>query len=237
MQAKQLGARWDTDKRLWYSDNAHVQQQLSAHFQRCNTAPVNFVGEDRGFGGNGLFVDLIPSTAWYANVRSMVHPCEWDRVRRHVYERASFCCECCGVDTRLPTAGPRGQGTQLEAHERWHYDEASGVQRLMRLVALCTECHEVTHMGLAEVRSQGEAALQHLMRVAGISRAEAMQRRNAAFELWAQRSSRPWAADISMLTDAGIQTLAPSLDCAAQQSDSLHQHGSVGLHEGEIDLM
>jgi Domain of unknown function (DUF5710) len=113
--AKAYGGRWDADLRTWYADTLATIQALSAHFKQRNMVPVQLIGEDRSFAGNQLFIDLIPETAWYANVRAMVHPCDWDRVRWHVYARANHCCECCRVNTRDPTAGPGGKPTHRGA--------------------------------------------------------------------------------------------------------------------------
>lgn len=210
--AKELGARFDGERKLWYADGVRERQALDAHFARCNMVPVQLVGEDRAFAGNRLFIDLIPSTSWYQNARSMIHPSDWDRVRLHVYARASYRCECCGVDTKDANAGPGGRGTQIEAHERWHYDEATGAQTLRRLVALCRECHAATHMGLAQVQGRGDAAMAHFQRVAGLTAAQAHEQALQAFELWAVRSTQQWRPDISILTRGGIQTVrrAPS---------------------------
>jgi hypothetical protein len=42
--------------------------------------------------------------------------------------------------------------------ERWDYDDATGVQALRRLLALCRGCHASTHYGLVEVQGRdGEA--------------------------------------------------------------------------------
>jgi hypothetical protein len=53
--------------------------------------PDVLVGEDRGFG-DGLFVDLIPDSCWFTNVRSCVNQRDWDRLRRMVYRRAKDRC-------------------------------------------------------------------------------------------------------------------------------------------------
>ena len=205
--AKQQGARFDPERKLWYADSDQALGALEVHFMRCNVAPVQLVGEDRLFAGNRLFVDLIPSTSWYQNARSMIHPSDWDRVRLHVYARAGHRCECCGVNTKDPTAGPGGRPTQMEAHERWQYDEATGTQTLKRLVALCHECHQVTHMGLAQLRGQGDAAMAHLQRVRALTAAEAHEHVLQAFELWTVRSTQQWRADISILKRGGIVVL------------------------------
>jgi hypothetical protein len=55
-------------------------------------------------------------------------------------------------------AAARSGGRGLEVHERWDCDDATGVQALRRLLALCRGCHASTHYGLAEVQGRnGEA--------------------------------------------------------------------------------
>jgi hypothetical protein len=39
-------------------------------------------------------------------------------------------------------------------HEHWDYDDATGVQALRRLLALCRGCHASTHFGPAEVQGR-----------------------------------------------------------------------------------
>jgi hypothetical protein len=46
--------------------------------------PEILLGEDRSFGA-GLFVDLIPQTSWFTNVRAAVDPADWDQLRLMVY--------------------------------------------------------------------------------------------------------------------------------------------------------
>ena len=43
----------------------------------------HLVGEDRQFGGNLLFKDLIPRTTWFNNVRSCVTRNSWDKLRNN----------------------------------------------------------------------------------------------------------------------------------------------------------
>ena len=70
--------------------------------------PFSLKGEDRTFGGNKLFIDLIPRSCWFTNVRKFIHNTDWDRVRNHIYNRTNNTCECCGEKC-----------DRLEAHERW----------------------------------------------------------------------------------------------------------------------
>src|SRR5512142_766305 len=118
-------------------------------------------GEDRSFG-SGLVVDLVPQSCWFTNVRSGVAGADWDRVRRMVYRRAGDRCEACGRD--------QAAGVRMEAHERWYFDHAHGVQVLRRLICLCNGCHGATHFGLANVQGRSAEALAHLITVTGMSR-------------------------------------------------------------------
>ena len=208
-EARCVGGRWDVDNKMWYvtTDAAAAMLTQRGFAERPLNPLTTIVGEDRSYGGNRLFVDMIPSTAWYANVRSMIHPAEWDRVRAFVYRRANHRCECCGVDTSDPTAGPGGTKTWLEAHERWAYDSRHGVQTLKRLVALCHECHEATHMGLAQVNDRASEATAHLARVRGESVAAANAHIARETKLWNQRSALDWTADISIISNSGVQTV------------------------------
>ena len=47
----------------------------------------------------------------------------------------------------------------MEAHERWIYDAPTGAQALRRLICLSTQCHTVTHFGLAQIKGQAVEAL------------------------------------------------------------------------------
>ena len=96
--AKAAGARWDPAARLWYAPAPGTGATVDPR-------PRSFAGEDRQFGA-GLFVDLIPQSCWFTNVRSCVAPADWHRLRKMVYRRAGQQCEICGSKVRL------------EAHER-----------------------------------------------------------------------------------------------------------------------
>lgn len=190
-EAKTLGAKWDPVEKKWYAPNGEA-----ALIQRwtLNIEPLKeLVGEDRSFSGNNLFVDLIPRTCWFTNVRTSVHSSDWDRLRNFIYTRANNQCECCHA------------GSPLEAHERWHYDEKNRVQKLVRLVALCRSCHEATHMGLAQIKGRDEIATQHLMKVTGMDRRTADRHIEKAFKLWAERNWINWTLDLSIITNSGIK--------------------------------
>ncbi|MBQ0867447.1 DUF5710 domain-containing protein [Streptomyces sp. RK75] len=199
-EAKALGARWDPAAKRWFAPRAGLPG-LDRWVALPDLPPL-LPGEDRGFG-SGLFVDLVPRSCWFTNVRSCVAPRDWERLRRMVNGRAGQRCEVCG------RGEDRGRRRWLEAHERWEYDEARAVQRLRRLVCLCTDCHTVTHFGLAELNGRRAAALAHLRSVTGMSAAGAESHVRSAFALWRERSARVWELDLHMLTGAGVTVVAP----------------------------
>lgn len=199
-QAKAAGARWDSNARRWYAPRAGVRE-LEA-WAPLPPVPMLLPGENRAFG-SGLFVDLVPSSCWFTNVRSCVDERDWDRLRAMVYGRAELRCEACGATKDA------AQGQYLEAHERWEYDDARRVQTLRRLVCLCTACHAATHYGLATVKGTDGLARAHLQKVSGMSTRELRHHIDEAFAVWTRRSKTDWSLDLSILTSAGIRLRTP----------------------------
>jgi 5-methylcytosine-specific restriction endonuclease McrA len=142
-----------------------------------------------------LTIELVPKTCWFSNVRDRVSRQDWDRIRSQVYEQADRRCEVCGG---------RGSRHPVECHEVWEYDDASGVQRLVRMIALCPACHEVKHIGLAGMKGRGDLACAHLAEVNGWTSEVAARCVEDAFAVWRTRSSRTWALDVSALAAYGI---------------------------------
>jgi len=102
--------RWDPNARRWYGP-----QPPTTGLDRWTGlpgVPDLLPGEDRAFG-SGLFVDMIPRSCWFTNVRACVTPNDWERLARMVYSRAGHRCEACGAGL------DRAAGRRMEAHERW----------------------------------------------------------------------------------------------------------------------
>ncbi len=140
-----------------------------------------------------LTVELVPSTAWRKNLRSMLSSSQWDSIRRAAYVRAGRRCTACGRPGRL------------EAHEVWEYDDDAHIQRLVDVVALCHDCHMVKHLGYASTQGKASRAIAHLARVNGWSLEDAKLYLEAQFELWARRSRHQWQLDLSWLEGQGIE--------------------------------
>jgi hypothetical protein len=198
--AKAAGARWDPNARRWYDP-----QPPTTALQRWSALPEIpevLPGEDRSFGA-GLFVDLIPSSCWFTNVRSCVSQQDWERLRRPILRRAAHRCEVCSAPE------DRANRQWLDVHERWHYDEHKGVQTLRRLLTVCKPCHLATHYGFAQVTGREDEALAQLYSVTGWTPQQIGQHIGGAFEVWDRRSRRVWELDLTMLTGVGITVRRP----------------------------
>jgi hypothetical protein len=199
---KRSGGVWDPVARSWYAPRPGMGA-LDGWLRLGEVLP----GEDRGFG-QGLFVDLIPSTSWFRNVRSAVGKRDWFRIRQMVYRRAGQRCEACGA------APDKALRRFLECHERFSYYnqlDTPGLQMLRRLICLCSRCHEVTHMGHTTLGGEQakQVALAHLMAVTGMHARQAGAHVDQAFHLWDQRSQRAWTVDLQLIRNMGIATSEP----------------------------
>lgn len=187
-----LGAAWDADARGWWIAD-HVpkepfMQWLPRMHRPDRRAPY-------------LVSQLVPEPLWGVNLRSLLPRSQWDALRRTVYAHAGHRCRVCG-----------GTGPQwpVECNEQWAYESGGagcGVQKLLRLVALCPDCHTVKHLGKANVDGRYEAAVLHLAHVNRWTIDEARQHAEAAFETWLKRSHMSWKLDLSLLRDWGILNL------------------------------
>ena len=199
-EAKAAGARWDPAAKRWYGPAlTTVGLQRWAPLPEV---PDLLPGEDREFG-SGLFVDMVPRTCWFTNVRTCVSARDWDRLRRMILRRAGRRCEPCGAGE------DRTRQRWLEAHERWSYDDRTGTQTLRRLICLCSPCHLVTHIGYANVTGRADDALAHLREVTGMTAEQATRHVDDAGRTWIARSERTWHLDLRMLTDAGVRLQRP----------------------------
>ncbi|MFB6349966.1 hypothetical protein ACFBZI_11095 [Moraxella sp. ZJ142] len=164
-----------------------------------------------------LQIELVPKTAWFQNLRSLFTKEQWNFVRRHSYKRANNRCEIC--------AG-RGPKWPVECHEEWNYNEQDKTVTLKKATAICPACHEVKHFGFANINGRSEEALSHLMLVNQLSRYDAEQMVQQAFDLWERRSKFLWTLDIER-QKAWINQNIPLPDDVAelekQTNDKLEQ--------------
>ena len=200
-KAKELGARWDASHRLWFTDDQVAANVLATAWKTLtDIGPITELpGEDREFGGNNLYVDLIPSSCWFTSVRYCIEPADWQRLSNGIRERADHKCEICGEGEN------KEAGLFLEAHERWEFIPETFNQVLRRIICLCSLCHRTTHYGYAQVVGQEEMVKAHFIAINGVSREELDSHIQEAFEIWGERNEQTWALDLSIIIDAGIR--------------------------------
>lgn len=143
-----------------------------------------------------LELDLVPASSWGSNVRSILTKNQWTAISQRVRSQVYDICQICEFSNEQP----------LHAHEIWRYYEREHIQKLIGMIALCPSCHRVKHFGLARVRGKEEQALRHFMKINKITKKEAEEYINKSFKIWADRSSKKWTLDISILNDYGIDT-------------------------------
>ena len=142
-----------------------------------------------------LLVELVPSSSWGDNLRSLLSRKDWDLLRRESYALAGNRCEVCGG---------RGRRHSVECHERWIYDDTNHVQKLLGLEALCPSCHQVRHLGFAFARGRERQAIVHLIKVNGWGSQQTSEHIAEVFRVHAERSRFPWELDLSWLETKGV---------------------------------
>jgi len=184
-------------KTPYYTVPTNIDISLFKHWDRAELSP-DIAGEDRTFGNNWLYVDLIPSSCWYTNVRSNIDLVDWERIKEMCRKRAGYLCELCGAKSDY------SQRNYLECHERFLFDRDTKTQKLIRFVCLCSRCHHVTHFGLSQIQGQSGEALRHLMKVNNWNKERAGKHVEKRFEQWQIKSDMPWKLDLSMLEDMDL---------------------------------
>lgn len=154
--------------------------------------PNELPKEDRLYGGNDFYVDLVPRSVWWANLRVMLSPSQWKSLSKYVIQRAGAACEICGSTVRL------------EAHERWDFDKSTGIQKLARIVCVCKLCHLSIHHGLAGELGFLEDVNAHIFALTLWDKREMNRHIKEACERWDELSQLAWTVDISMVIDAGF---------------------------------
>lgn len=137
-----------------------------------------------------LYIELVPSTSWYNNMRKVLSRKEWDVIRKKAYKDANYKCEVCG-----------DEGT-LHCHEVWEYDDKSRIQKLVGFQALCVNCHMIKHAGFSMHTRKGQRSfdakklIKHFCKVNNCSIEDFYIHEQKAFEKWRERSRYNWDVDL-----------------------------------------
>lgn len=122
----------------------------------------------------------------------------WKTVRKTAFAKAGYSCQICGEAN-----GP------VEGHEVWQFhDQFSdkrgwGIQSLETILCLCSECHEMFHPGLANIRGRSDAIIERTKAINGWTSKEYNLTCEYSNERHQARNRRNWSLD---LTKAGISS-------------------------------
>lgn len=201
-KAKELGAKWNPDLKKWMAphdepelirlwgeepkNREHQASKPQPTHERHKSKSVQLISEDRSFQSD-LCVDIPPRNAIF-EIRKALSGDEWHALRDFVMSRASA-CEICSVKP----------GSPLEVHERWLYDDKNNIRVLKRLIAICADCHEVTHFNLTYGKRREENAIDHFRKVTGLDRIRVEEHIEDAYASWKDRNDFKWSDDLSMI--------------------------------------
>jgi len=150
-----------------------------------------------------LSPELVPVTAWFANVRAICEQSTWDIIRKRTYRAYNYRCGICnGTGSKHP----------VECHEVWAYDDIDHIMALPSLIALCPRCHSVKHMGFAQTRGAQALsdAINHMAAVNEISVEDCIQYIRYYDDIMCMRSQYEWLINKASLTRAAPELLNDS---------------------------
>lgn len=144
--------------------------------------------------------DLIPITSWGSSLSNLLTKPSWDSIRRPMISWAGGCQICLAE-----------QGDSLECHEVWAYsmpplgapEGTVGVQRLMAVAVLCSDCHSMFHLGRARMIGTVSTVKRRLMELNQWSESEYKQYDDQQRKLGGARTEWNWVLDVSLVHKSG----------------------------------
>jgi len=202
--AKAMGAKWDPEKKLWYAPDSSFAKLIETYQPLVGkekkvysvrkleaNEPVRNVfllGEDRTYGGDQLFVDLLPKDSSITLKRTL-EDSEYSKLRNIVVKRVAYKCEICNTECLSK------DNKYLQLCERFSYSMEKQVQKLERIVAMCKECFQTVRL-----LDKG-IALSRLIEINQTDKEDAKQHIFDAYEIWKVRSNIKWTVDLSVVSN------------------------------------
>lgn len=146
-----------------------------------------------------LVIELVPSTVWFSSIyqiyKNSNQQNKWRKIKEENFEKEGRRCWIC-----------RKEGTRLEAHEFWEYNDEDHIQKLISIHHLCGMCHKIKHIGfwcytedgrrqLARAGLTREDLINHFCKVNNCPMEEYEKHEGEAFEIWKKRSKYEWRQD------------------------------------------
>jgi hypothetical protein len=203
-EAKAMGAKWDPEKKLWFAPDSSFTKLIESYpplipkekkasiIRKLDASEparnLFLLGEDRTYGGDQLFVDLLPRDSSISLKRTL-EDSEYSKLRNIIVKRVAYKCEICNIECLSK------DNKYLQICERFSYCMESKVQKLERIVAICKECFQTVRL-----LDKG-IALTRLIEINQIEKEDAKQHILDAYEIWKIRSNIKWKVDLSILSN------------------------------------
>lgn len=181
-------------------------------------------GEDREFGGNAFYVDLVPVSAHFTSLRTCLTPPDWKAISQYVIQRAGRKCEICGSEEKL------------EAHERWRFNTETQRQDVARLLCVCKKCHLGIHHSLAGIIGMRREIDAHIMVVTGWDEETLSAHVKERAGIHGQLSKQKYVVDLSMFEKIGI--IPRTLDDRAKRIAATRAYAGIfdNTEEGQAAM-
>ena len=141
-----------------------------------------------------LTIELVPSSSFYNNVRTLLPKSTWDKLRKESYKKANYKCEICkesGLD--------QGYKHALECHEIWEYK--GDAQILKGLISLCPKCHMAKHVGRTIAIGKKKMIFNHIAKVNKWTLNEVENYVGASFQEHKIKSKVKWKINLRILIE------------------------------------
>lgn len=143
-----------------------------------------------------LTIELVPSTSWCVNLRSIISDRDWDMLRKQAYRNNKHKCEICNG-----SGLKQGFSHPVECHEIWDYDDLNHIQTLIGLISLCPLCHKAKHYGRTIVTNDRslEVVNHHIRYINDMSIQELNEYIHDQFKIHRERSSHLWTINLEFI--------------------------------------
>lgn len=143
-----------------------------------------------------LRIAMIPKNCWGKNVRTVYSQKEWKQIACTVRKQEKYRCHICSK-----------WSLWLEAHEVWYFDEIKHIQKLVMIMGVCKNCHNVIHYGGSQYFKNEKKLAAHFMKINLCDREVLNKSLFEAYEKCARLNQiADWQLDLSALLRDGYLT-------------------------------
>ncbi|SRR6266849_986407 len=136
-----------------------------------------------------LAIELVPKPLWGNSLYHRMKRSDWRSVRLKALEEYHNVCGICGSNSK-----------PLECHERWEYDDAAYIQKLLGFIMLCNKCHAIKHFGRTNIQAREgridiQPIIEHYCMVNNCDDITLRIDYRVALHQWEKRNQFEWTTD------------------------------------------